>query len=192
MRGFTLVEMLVAITLMGVMGLVSWRGLDYVARHIERVDRESDELGRVLRVLSQMERDLAQRLPDIMLAAPAGQLSLPGSVSVSGEPERGALEILRLAPDEGGMARAQRIAYRIADGALIRGASAAATAWPPGPAADTVELLRARRLTLRTFAGGFWSEPGGAAQVQPPLPASALEITIEDHEGARYVRVFAL
>ena len=88
MRGFTLVEMLVAITLLGVMGLVSWRGVDYVARHIERVDRESDELGRVLRVLSQMERDFAQRLPDMMLAAPGAPLSLPGAVSVSRRRER--------------------------------------------------------------------------------------------------------
>jgi general secretion pathway protein J len=192
MRGFTLVEMLVAISLLGVMGVVSWRGLDYVSRQIERIDRESDDVGRVLRVLSQMERDLAQRLPDMALAVPATPQELPASVGVSRDDERVALEILRLAPDEGGAARAQRIVYRVVDGMLVRGASLPASAWPPGPAADTVELLRAQRLAVRTFAAGFWSEPGSATGVQPPLPASALEISIEDRDGARYVRVFAL
>jgi general secretion pathway protein J len=191
MRGFTLVELLVAIGLLAVMGLVSWRGLDYVSRHIERIDREADDVGRVLRVLSQMERDLAQRLPDVMLAARAVPTELPASVSVALAEDRVALEILRLAPATGGPAEAQRVIYRIADGILVRATSPAGRAWPPAPAADTVELLRARRITVRTFAAGFWSEPGTPG-VQPPQPAKALEIAIEDPDGARYVRVLAL
>lgn len=193
MKGFTLVEMLVAISLLGVMGIVSWRGLDYVSRNIERIDRESEEVGRVLRVLSQMDRDLAQRLPDAALAAPAAARELPASVEVSLAGERvAALEILRLAPASGGATQAQRVVYRIVDGVLQRAASPPASAWPPAAAGDAVDLLRARRLVVRTFAAGFWSEPGTTPGVQPPLPASALEIAIEDHDGARYVRVFAL
>jgi general secretion pathway protein J len=190
MKGFTLVELLVAITLLGVMGLVSWRGLDYVSRNIERIDGESEDVGRVLRVLSQIERDLAQRLPDTMLP-PAGARELPGAVNVALVDDRLALEIVRLAPAAGGPASAQRVIYRIADGVLVRATSAAGAAWPPAPAADTVELLRARRLSVRAFAAGFWSEPGTPG-VQPPQPARALEISIEDPEGARYVRVLAL
>ena len=192
MKGFTLVEMLVAISLLGVMGVVSWRGLDYVSRSIERIDRESEEVGRVLRVLSQMERDLAQRLPDAVLAAPAAARELPASVEISLAGERVALEILRLAPATGGATQAQRVVYRIVDGVLQRAASPPGSAWPPVPAGDAVELLRAERLAVRIFAAGFWSEPGATPGVQPPVPASALEIAIEDHDGARYVRVFAL
>ena len=57
-----------------------------------------------------------------------------------------------------------------------------------------MELLPgARRLAVRTFSGGFWSEPGtGKVGVQPPTRATGLEVAIENADGARYVRVFAL
>jgi hypothetical protein len=57
-----------------------------------------------------------------------------------------------------------------------------------------VELLPgARRLAVRVFPGGFWSEmSSGATGVQPPAPATGLEVAIEAADGARYVRVFAL
>ena len=60
--------------------------------------------------------------------------------------------------------------------------------------ADPVELLPgARRLTVRAFAGGFWSEPGTKeVGVQPLVRATGLEVAIESSDGARYVRVFAL
>src|SRR6185295_18621594 len=82
-RGFTLVEMLVAIALLGLMGVVCWRGLDYATTQRERVERESDELGKLLRTLSQIERDLAQRVPEPMLPAPAAVQELPASIAVS-------------------------------------------------------------------------------------------------------------
>jgi hypothetical protein len=54
-------------------------------------------------------------------------------------------------------------------------------------------LPGARRLVVRAFAGGFWSDLGrGEAGVQPPMPATGLEVAIEAADGARYVRVFAL
>jgi general secretion pathway protein J len=189
--GFTLVEMLVAITLLALMGVVSWRGLDHVSRQIQRIDRDSEDVARMLRVLSQIERDLAQRLPEAMLPAPAAPRALPLSIGMSADAGAVALEILRFAPTPAGAARAQRVVYRIAGEALERAVSSAGIGWPVAPATDATALLPARRLAVRVYAGGFWSEPGEAG-VQPPAPASALEITIEDAEGARYVRVLSL
>src|SRR5258706_5558294 len=192
-RGFTLVEMLVAIALLGIMGVVCWRGLNYAATQRERIERESDELGKLLRTLSQIERDLAQRVPEPMLPAPAVAQELPASIAVSAADGAVALEIMRLAPEAAGPARAQRIVYRIADGALVRSASRAGTTWPAAPALEPVAMLPgARRLGVRVYAGGFWSEPGGDARVQPPARATGLEIAIEDAGGARYVRIFLL
>lgn len=192
-RGFTLIEMLVAIALLGLMGVICWRGLDYAATQRARIERESDELGRLLRTLSQMERDLAQRVPEPMLPAPAVAQELPPSLAVSAAGGAVALEIVRLAPEAGGPARAQRIIYRVADGALVRSASSAGTQWPAAAASDPVVMLPGvRRLGVRAYAGGFWSAPDDAARVQPPARATGVEIAIEAEDGARYVRVFAL
>ena len=193
--GFTLVEMLVAIALLGLLGVISWRGLDYVAGQRERIDRDTDELSRILRVLSQLERDVAQRAPDFMLPAQTAPGLLPASIAVvAAVDDTVALEIVRIAPQAGGPARAQRIVYRIIDSVLTRSASPASTALPVAAAANPVELLPgARRFAVRAFSGGFWSEPGtGAASVQPPARATGLEVAIEAADGARYVRVFTL
>lgn len=195
MSGFTLVEMLVAIALLGLLGVISWRGLDYVTGQRERIDRDSEELSRILRVLSQLERDVVQRAPDVMLPAKSAPGLLPASIAVMPAADGDVvLEIVRIAPRTGGPARAQRIVYRIADAVLTRSASPAGTGLPVAPAADPVELLPgARRLSVRAFAGGFWSEPGtGDVGVQPPTRATGLEVAIEAADGARYVRVFAL
>jgi type II secretion system protein J len=193
--GFTLVEMLVAIALLGLLGVISWRGLDYVAGQRERIDRDTEELSRALRVLSQLERDIAQRAADFTLPPQSAPGVLPPSITVHDAADGAVtLEIVRIAPRSGGPARAQRVVYRIADSVLTRSTSPAGTGLPVAPATDAVDLLPgARRLAVRTYSGGFWSEAGsGAPGVQPPARATALEVAIEVADGVRYVRVFVL
>ena len=193
--GFTLVEMLVAIALLGLLGVICWRGLDYVARQRERIDRDTEELSRVLRVLSQLERDITQRAADFMLPPQSAQGVLPPSIVVYGAADGAvALEIVRIAPRAGGPAGAQRVVYRISEAVLTRSVSPSGTGLPVAAAVDAVELLPgARRLTVRTYSGGFWSEAGDSAPgVQPPVRATAIEVAVEVADGARYVRVFTL
>lgn len=193
--GFTLVEMLVAIALLGLLGVISWRGLDYVSGQRSRIDRDTDDLSRVLRVLSQLERDIAQRAADAMLPPQSAPGLLPPSMSVYDAGDGTvALEIVRIAPRGGGPARAQRIVYRVTDATLTRSASPAAADLPVAAAGNAIDMLPgARGLSVRAYSGGFWTEPGaGEARLQPLARATALEVTVVAADGARYVRIFVL
>ena len=168
-RGFTLIELLVTIALMGLMAVICWRGLAYVAAQRAEVERESLGLAQIVRTFAQLERDLAERLPDAALPPRKEATELPLAVSFVGNQ----LEILRSSPQVG-VIRAQ---YRIDAGGLARN--------------GVVLLPGASAWKLRVHAGGFWAVVG-EPHVQPPVPAAALEFTVEDARGARYVKVLAL
>lgn len=189
-RGFTLIEMLVTIALMGVMALICWRGLAWIAGQRDAVGREAAELAQIVRTFAQLERDLAERLPDAALPPPRAATELPPAVGVAPAQAGAAeLEILRFVPQAAGRPRAQRVLYRVAAGGLVR------STWPlDGAGADPSEVLLlpgASALRVRVHAGGFWLRPG-EPRVQPAVRAAALEIAVEDAGGARYVRVLVL
>jgi general secretion pathway protein J len=176
MKGFTLIEMLVAIALMALMALVCWRGLAFVADRRGAIEGESVELAQLLRSFAQIERDLGERLPDIAVPARATAAELPLAISVlPADNGNVALEILRASPSTA-------ILYRLSDRGLVRQSATAQVLMLPGAA----------RLRIRLHAGGFWVEPGREQSVRPFARATALEIAVDDGNGARYVKVIAL
>jgi general secretion pathway protein J len=183
MRGFTLIEMLVAIALMALMGVVCWRGLAFVANQRSAIEVEAVELTQLMRVFAQIEHDLAERLPDIAVPARSTAAELPLAVSIAtlnnGNPE---LEILRASAPSEPQLPPLRVVYRLAAGGLMRTSATSEVLLLPGAA----------RLRLRVYAGGFWLEPGGGDRVRPFARATALEIAVDDGRGERYVKVLAL
>jgi general secretion pathway protein J len=176
MKGFTLIEMLVAIALMALMALVCWRGLAFVADQRGAIEGESVELAQLLRSFAQIERDLDERLPDIAVPARATAAELPLAISVlPADNGNVALEILRASPST-------PILYRLSDRGLVRQSATAQVLMLPGAA----------RLRIRLHAGGFWVEPGREQSVRPFARATALEIAVDDGNGAHYVKVIAL
>jgi type II secretion system protein J len=191
-KGFTLIEMLVAIGLMALMAVICWRGLVYVAGQRETVAREAIEISQLVRTFAQLERDLAERVPNIALPAPSTPTELPRAVAVY-PMERGALEleIARLLPQPAGAPRAIRVLYRVSPSGLAR--STRALEEVQGAAKNEVVLLPgATTLQVRVHAGGFWVQAGHDVRVQPAGPASAIEFTLEDGNGGRYVKVLPL
>ena len=57
-QGFTLIEVLVALTLMALLALMSWRGLDAMLRARQNTSVYGDELMRLQTSLAQWQRDL--------------------------------------------------------------------------------------------------------------------------------------
>jgi prepilin-type N-terminal cleavage/methylation domain-containing protein len=177
--GFTLIEMLVAVALMGLMGVVCWRGLSFVANQRAGIESEGGELAQLVRAFAQIEHDLAERLPDIAVPARATAPELPLAVSVLLADQGNAeLEIFRAAGD----APPFRVLYRLGAGGLVRQSATSEVLMLPGAA----------QLRIRVQAGGFWVEPGPAQSARPLGRATALEIAVDDGHGARYVKVLQL
>lgn len=81
-EGFTLIEVLVALLLMALVSLISWRALDSVERTSERLEQVSDDIMGTLRVLGQLERDINLHadkniLPEFL---PSGQTTVTSAL----------------------------------------------------------------------------------------------------------------
>jgi general secretion pathway protein J len=185
--GFTLVEVLVAITLFALLAAMTWRGLDQVMAQRARIDADATETQRVLRTLAQLERDIAQRVPDRLFAGRygvGGTLPLALRVASAGE-GRDALDVLRF--DAGAAVLA--VGYAVEEDWLVRRAQGAGGS-PPAP---PVRLLaQVRRFDVRVLLGGQWTAPEQIPSRLSAGAATAMQITLERADGARYVEVLAL
>ena len=99
--GFTLVEMLVAVTILALLGVMGWRGLDQLIGLRTRVNDDTADIERIVRVFSQIEFDVAQRIPDSLVDGSLGPAqALPRAVDVSiGPDDRPRIRVMRARPD---------------------------------------------------------------------------------------------
>jgi general secretion pathway protein J len=212
-RGFTLVEMLVAMAIFGILSVVGYRALDGVLVARERVSAEYDYWRNVARAMALVERDL-QRVE----ARPVREASGTEAAPLVGVERalRADLPVLAFTragePEAQGYAAApRRLGYRVRDGALER------LTWPAldqaprsAPNASVVmEGVRALRVRYRD-ADGRWSTawPVTATSI-PPVPGagesrgargpgsggalpSTVEITVELVSGARLRRLIPM
>jgi len=113
-RGLTLVELLVAISVLGLVAVLGWRGLDGIVR--ARVALTSD-----LEQTRGMQLAFAQLQSDCMhMANPS---TLPNKVPL--DIGQGRLTLVRTVFADNQPSRLQVVAYRLKDGVLTRSESAA-------------------------------------------------------------------
>lgn len=193
-RGFTLLELLVAISVLAVVSLIAWRGLDSLVNTRERLEPEADDVRALLTAFGQMERDLAQVTNPKFL----GMTTSPILVSASD----GAmlLQLIRVAPASADRpTEVQTVSYRVIDGTLMRQATAALPTFER-TSADKLETSRllggVRLLQVRTWsANGGWIDPAVGDDSAPAQPQAAaavvpgLEVTIERENGRTFRRV---
>ncbi|SDV48482.1 PulJ/GspJ family protein [Chitinasiproducens palmae] len=112
-RGFTLLELLVAIALLAVVAVLSWRGLDQIARANRALEAQITALRALGAALDQIGTDARHAATD--------EESLGAAVALRG----GALMIVRRVDLPDGARRLQVIRYRVVDGRLLRQTSPA-------------------------------------------------------------------
>jgi general secretion pathway protein J len=184
-RGFTLLELLVAISVLSIVSLIAWRGLDSLVHTRERLVPEAEEVRDLLVAFGQMERDLAQVTHTAFTPLTTLPLVVRGG-------ERPGFEVVRLAPaTEGERTLLQRVIYEVRDGKLIRHITAPMDTVGAGTDLNvtTTPLLgdvQALRLRL-WLAGRGWTPPEAA----PPTttPPRGLEVEVDRVDGRQYRRV---
>ena len=192
-RGFTLLELLVAITVLSIVSVIAWRGLDSLVMTRERLEPEADDVRALLTTFGQMERDLAQ----VTNPRFVGLNTAPINVSIAD----GAivLQLARIAPPAPDRAtEVQTVYYRVVDGTLMRQATAALPGFEPTSTErlESARLLdKVRLMQVRTWSPGVgWIDPnvpqdtsGGAPAAQGVAPG--IEVTIERDNGRVFRRV---
>jgi len=194
--GFTLLELLVAISVLAIVSVIAWRGLDTLVVTRERLEPAGDETRALLTAFGQLERDLAQVVNLTLFATGINPVQV---VRVGNEP---ALAVMRIAPEApDGVTAMQTIGYRVTDGVLLRSAG------PPqrSHAAVSAERLSHARLLadvrsikLRVWREGQgWIDPLNPDTTAAPPPATGatiivppgIELTVERTDGKIFRRV---
>ena len=204
-RGFTLLELLVAITVLSIVSMIAWRGLDSLVATRERLEPEVDDVRSLLTAFGQMERDLTQ------VANPAflGLITSPLNIGVADGGQ--VIELARVAsPVADRATEVQTVFYRVVDGMLVRQAT------PPLPEferADAENFETARLMgQVQSIAVRVWQVPTGwvspfnpdASGTQPtgtqptstqptarsPAVPPGIEVTVLRTDGKQFRRVF--
>ncbi len=183
--GFTLLELLVAITVLSLVSLISWRGLESLLATRTRLEPEADEVRAMLTVFGQMELDLAQ-------VANPNFIPLPALPIGAGS---GTLQVVRFAPVEADQASAlQLVVYIVRDGQLSRAVSAplrSAALLAQAPLQDATLLSGVRAMQVRVWrTGQGWVDPEAGLVATPDnaMP-EGIEVTVERNDGTRVRRV---
>ena len=190
--GFTLVEMLVAITVLAVLGLISWRGLDQLVTQRARLDDSTAGTEQVVRALSQIERDVAQRIPDALVAGRALPGSpLPAAVAVTIDANGQArIRILRTRAGAG----TASVMWSVEAGNLVR-TSTTSTTSATGTPADRIALLDGiDGVGVRVLLANGWVEARDLTRNAAIIAerGAAVEFSIDRGVAGRFTRVLAL
>ncbi len=179
-RGFTLIEVLVAIFIMALMAGMAWQGVEGIVRSRDASQQRLDQALRLNTVLAQWEQDLSH-LQDTLL--------LPRTLSCDGAAVRFTrrvdegiqIVVWALRPDPAGVEAAGSTLQRWA-GPVVTTSSALQDSWLASLQLQGTEAAQLRALAglaqwqVYFFQGNQWANcqsTGNLAEIPPPPAPSA-------------------
>lgn len=187
--GFSLIEVIVAIMIMAIISLLSWRAIDSVSLTSRKLDARSDEITALQRVFDQFERDVALRASPMQAA---GQDF--GGVAIRLRAAQSDLRSVELMRSVAGPAVGwQRVLWERDGRKLLRAAGPSGERYPlapPGPGETVLDEVQEFNVRAWVPGRGWGAFPTGDAPA-----ATGLELIIArgpPGELQRYRRVYAL
>ena len=194
-KGFTLVELLVALAIFAIMAGFAYRGLNAMLESRAALERESRKWRDVALFVSRIDRDLSAVLARRRAIGPSGTplASVSSVIESSASPEGLALTRSGSPLQENALAAPQRVGYRLREGAVERLAWTSVDAAPrdePSAVAvlAPVTALGFRFLDARGEWRSTWGLPGDAEAATP----AAIEVTVQLASGEKIVRLVDL
>jgi len=186
-HGFTLVEVMVSLLIFGMIAAAGVAILSFSVKAQSATGTKLDDLGALTRTMSILSADLGQAA--LRGTRDESGAPLPAFVGESGSDVAPMLRLVRggwTNIDGAARSSTQKVAYRVADGALQRIAYPMVDGAPPLPPA--VLLPNVRQVRLRYRLGGAWSDRWDGVQ-GVPLP-EAMELSVQRADGLVYRQLF--
>jgi general secretion pathway protein J len=195
-RGFSLIELLVALAVFAALAAVSYGGLSQIAQTRGALTAQQDRFAAVVRAVSTLERDLGQAISRPVRANGRDDW-LP---ALAGSADR--IELTRLGfanPLAEPRSNLERVAYAVDARKLVRGRYAALDRVPDAAPATTTALDRVESLRFRYLGtDGVWRDAWPPAEsivanVQPvELLPRAIELRLATADIGELRRVVEL
>jgi general secretion pathway protein J len=196
--GFTLIELMVAVSLMAVLSVICWRGLDTVLRARDNLAVVGDELKSMTIAFTQFDEDLRRSWPMRQLVP-----QVPSIRAMAGD--AGAAITLELLREGGGAldpVRAERVRYRLDRQTLQRGFSpyvaGVAAQLNPWVWQDLIGQVQSARFKLWVKGQGWidaealvTATNANTAAVNPP-EILGVEVQIQRANGELFKRIYSV
>jgi general secretion pathway protein J len=193
-KGFTLVELLVALGIFAILTGFAYRGLNAMLESRAALERESRKWRDVALFVGRIDRDLSAILERTGHGASDTKLAPLSSVIESTTPSDG-LSLTRSGSllQESALAAPQRIAYRLRDGAIERLSWSGVDIAPRDEPTAVTVLRQVSALSFRFLdATGEWQTTWGLPLSGEAKVAAAVEVTLQLASGEKIVRLVDL
>jgi general secretion pathway protein J len=189
-KGFTLVELLVALAIFALISGFAYRGLTAMLESRAALEKESRKWRDVALFVGRLDRDLSAALERTSSSSSDTKLSPISSLTESTASSEG-LAITRSGSplQESALAAPLRVAYRLHDGGIERLSWAGVDIAPRDEPATVVVLKQVSAFSVRFLdATGEWRTTWGLPMSSSPTFPAAVEITVQLASGEKIVR----